>query len=333
MTALTTSRQRKALLVLQACLLLLHLTGVGLAQSDGTGTSAAMQDGGALAKGSTGTPVADPNLTIGPGDLLSVTVFDTPEMSGKFRVEESGNISLPLLGVMHVGGLSIFEFEHKVRAELIGRRLIRDPQVSAQVMEFGRQGVTVTGEVVRPGIFPILGGKRLFDVLALSGGVSPAAGGKAVIMRREPGHETNVVFRNSNGLIPAGNVPLYPGDTVLVQRAGIVYVLGDVTKPGGYIIERQTFSVLQALSAAQGTTKTSSLGAARVLRKTSDTEAYQDIAIDIRPLLKGQRPDMQLQDGDVLYVPISHWKDFYENSTQGILSTLASATIYSIPKN
>ena len=270
----------------------------------------------------------NPNILIGSGDLLSISVFDVPELSGKFRVEEDGSLSYPLLGVISAGGSTVTDFAVKVQNELRQKKLLNDPQVSVQISEFGTQGITVGGEIQKPGIFPALGSKRLYDVIALGGGLNAQAGNTVTIFRRGEAKGTQVSLQDSSGLPAATNISLYPGDTIIVQKAGTFYVLGDVQKPGGFIIDRPNISVLQALSVAQGPTKTAQLAKARILRKVGNT--YQDFPVDIRPLLKGGMADLELRDGDVLYVPESGLRNFYQNSTQGLVGTLASASIYAL---
>ena len=298
------------------------------ASSPGLTSPAASSQGSNVAPGLRPRTQANPNLLIGSGDLLNISVFDVPEMSGKFRVEEDGSISFPLLGTVNAGGTAVLDFANKLQDQLRQKKLIVDPQVSVQISEFGTQGITVGGEIQKPGIFPALGSKQLYDVIALGGGLNPQAGNTVTIFRRGVAKGTQFNLQDNAGLPIANSISLYPGDTVIVQKAGTFYVLGDVQKPGGFIIDRANISILQALSVAQGPTKTAQLGNARILRK--DGSNYRDLPVDLRPLLSGKNSDLELRDGDVLYVPNSGLKTFYQNSTQGLVGTLAGAAIYAL---
>ncbi len=270
------------------------------------------------------------DLVLGGGDSLSITVLDVPEMTGKFRVEENGDMSLPLLGIVPTRGLTATQLEKRMRDLLVEKQLVLHPQVSVQVLEFGAQGITVGGEVLRAGVYPAFGTKHLYEVLSLAGGLNSQAGNIATIFRRGEGTPIRINLRDEHGELRLSNVELHPGDTVIVQRAGMVYVLGDVQKPGGFLVDRPSISSLEALALAQGATKTTALDKARILRK--DSTGYHEINFDFRPVLNAKAEDLPLRDGDILYLPMSGGKNFYQNSTQGIVGSLAGAMIYALAR-
>jgi polysaccharide export outer membrane protein len=134
--------------------------------------------------------------------------------------------------------------------------------------------------------------------------------------------------REDGGKILANDVRVLPGDKVVAPRAGIVYILGEVTRPGGYIMQHDgRITVLQAVAAAEGTTRFSSEKNAYLIRRTGDT--YQTEHISIRAMYKGKQLDLPLNPGDVVYVPLSNLRNFVFNAP-GILGSLAGAAIYSI---
>ncbi len=305
---------------------------VGAAQP---GTSAPVQSQTTTAPPALGDrrPLTEPvnsDLVLGGGDSLSVNVLDVPEMTGKFRVEENGNLSLPLLGTVQTKGMTATRLEGRIRDLLVEKQLVLHPEVSVQVLEFGAQGITIGGEVLRAGVYPAFGTKHLYEVLSLAGGLNPQAGNVATIFRRGEGTPIRIDLRDEHGELRLSNVELHPGDTVIVQRAGMVYVLGDVQKPGGFLVDRTSISSLEALALAQGTTKTTALDKARILRK--DATGYHEISFDLRPVLRAKAEDLPLRDGDILYLPMSGGKNFYQNSTQGIVSSLAAAMIYAVTR-
>ena len=96
-------------------------------------------------------------ITIGPGDLLDLTVFDVPELVLKVRVDASGGVSLPLIGDLKLAGMTVRDAQQLIARELVERQLVKEPQVSLFIEEFATQGITVYGEVNTPGIYPLMG--------------------------------------------------------------------------------------------------------------------------------------------------------------------------------
>jgi polysaccharide export outer membrane protein len=272
-------------------------------------------------------PSKSTSTIIGSGDLLAIAVFDVPELSGTFRVGDDGFISLPLIGPLKVDGKLTVQLESQLADAFRYRKLIVDPQVSIQIIEFVAQGVTVGGEVVRPGVYPALGSHKLADLIAAAGGTTPMAGWIATVNHRRGGKTEDVAILSSDGRAAGGEVDLSSGDTVTVQRAGIVYVLGDVGRPGGFTIDRETVSVTQAVALAQGFTRSSSLNKARIL--SSKDGAFTEFSFDLRNILNGKSRDLSLRNGDVLYIPQSGAKALFQAGSTGFLGALAAASVYS----
>ncbi|HZD49111.1 MAG TPA: polysaccharide biosynthesis/export family protein, partial [Silvibacterium sp.] len=134
-----------------------------------------------------------PTIAIGAGDQIDVEVFDTPELSGPVRVSQTGEINLPVLGNIHVAGLTPNQAARKIEAALKSHGILIEPHVTVAIAEYASQGATVTGEVRNPGLYPTLGSRRLLDMIALAGGVSPTAGRIATIIHRDdPHHPHNI---------------------------------------------------------------------------------------------------------------------------------------------
>src|SRR6202035_1980414 len=158
-----------------------------------------------------------------------------------------------------------------IEATFRDKEILKEPHVSVTVLEYATQGVTVLGEIKNPGVFPLLGAHGLLDLISAAGGVTANAG-KAVTVthRTDPEHPEIVNVESKPGSTVAFNVDVRPGDTVMVSHAGIVYVVGDVGKPGGFLIENNDrLTVLQAIALAQGTNHTASLNHARLIRGTN----------------------------------------------------------------
>ena len=246
-------------------------------------------------------------LQISSGDLLEVGVFDTPELSGKLRVSEAGDITLPIAGPLRVEGMTAEEASAAVEKKLLGAEILKDPHVSIFIVEYATQGVTVTGEVRSPGIYPLLGSHGLVDLLSAAGGVSPTAGRTvSVTHKSDPDHPQMIRMDNRPGKI-VENVDIQPGDTVVVSRAGVAYVVGDVGHPGGFMIDgNDRLTVLQLVALAAGTTKTSAQDKARLIRRTSN--GREELPIQLKSMMTGKVIDIPMEDGDILFVPSSKGK-------------------------
>ena len=210
-------------------------------------------------------------LVLGPGDELEVTVYGAPDLSGHTRVSADGNISIPLIGYVRVAGLSSSEAEATIEAQLRKNNIVNDPQVSVYAKEYTNSGISVAGEVVKPGFYSALGPHRLFDVLQAAGGTTDRAANKVVISHRDETDATTLSISKDPAEMAVSNVVLQPGDTVVVPKAGIVYVLGEVTRPGGYVLNSTGgITILQVVAVAGGPTHVASAGKTRLLRRTEN---------------------------------------------------------------
>lgn len=266
------------------------------------------------------------SLRIGPGDLLSVHVFREPDLDSKVRVKDAGTVALPLVGQVEVAGLNAAD-----AAAFIGMRyregcFLNQPQVSVFVEESHTEQVQVLGEVQRPGAVSLTSPRSLLDVLAGAGGLTKAADRHVTIRRREGAPVTALIPRDANGQLDADVVRVFPGDTVLVPRAGIVYVLGDVARPGGFLMQDDSrMSLLQALAMAAGATRTASENNARLLRTVNGIRTEQPL--HLQDIERGKAPDPALENDDIVYVPFSFGKNLALGASS-IAASASSAIIY-----
>jgi polysaccharide export outer membrane protein len=269
-------------------------------------------------------------LQISSGDLLDVAVFDTPELSTKLRVDDHGEVTLPLAGAIPVSGLTAEQAGQAIETKLRNANILKQPHVSVSVLQYSTQGVTVVGEVKNPGVYPLLGARGLLDLVSAAGGVTPNAGKAITVTHRDQPSQPVVVQLDSRpGTSAALNVDLRPGDTIMVSHAGIVYVVGDVVRPGGFLIENNDrLTVLQAIAMAQGTGKTASLNKAKLIRKNGDQRTL--LPVEIQKIEANQVADLTLNDGDVLFVPSSRAKNAMQ-SVENILPSVAGAAIFRVP--
>lgn len=267
-------------------------------------------------------------LKLAPGFLLSMEVYDTPEYSLELRVDPSGNVSIPMLAPVHIAGMTLGEASQKIASSLKDGKILTNPQVNLNVEEYAGTDVTVLGEVHEPGRIEMLGPRRLDEVIAMAGGETEYA--DAIVEIRHAGSggsQTEQVKFSQNSSNPqSANIMVQPGDVVDVKRAGIVYVLGGVARPGGYVMqEGGNLDVMQAIALAYGTTMPAAVGSMRLIRKTDDGQVQQ-IPIPYRAMVKGKVPPLHLQAEDVVYVPISKIKTVV---SAGLVNTgVAAAVIY-----
>jgi polysaccharide export outer membrane protein len=217
-----------------------------------------------------------------------------------------------------------------IEGRLRGADVLKDPHVSVTVLEFSTQGVTVLGEVKNPGVYPLLGAHGLLDLISAAGGETTSAGKDVAITHHDdPDHPVIVKVGSKAGSTVAFNVDVRPGDTIMVSHAGIVYVVGDVGKPGGFLIENNDrLTVLQAIALAQGTNRTASLNHAKLIRKTDGVR--QEVPIPLKKILADKAADETLADGDILFVPSSAAKNALRDA-ETALPGVAAASIYHVP--
>jgi polysaccharide biosynthesis/export protein len=273
---------------------------------------------------------AQATIKIGPGDLLEITVFDVPEMTQQVRVGADGKAELQLLGNTTLAGMTAQEAGEMIARELREQKFLLQPQVNVLVKEFASQGVSVMGEVQHPGVYQVLGPRSLLDVISMAGGLTNVADTRVTVKRRS-GTEDKLTVKlktDDPDISLSNNVQVYPGDLVLVPRAGIVYVLGDVNRPGGFVMQDSgKISLLQALAQAGGASKNASLSKAVLLRKGA--QGYVTHKLDVGKIERGQGEDLELGANDILFVPGNKFKEVL-SSTQGIATSIGSASIYAV---
>jgi polysaccharide export outer membrane protein len=262
---------------------------------------------------------------IGDGDLLGIDVFDVPELSREVRVNETGYISLPLMPVkVRAAGLTPFQLQDKLAELLQTNGLVSTPQVTVSLKEQHSQPITVIGAVKNPMVIQGLRKTTLLQALSQAGGISGEAGSTIVVTRAaadppEPGDSAvasppsipQTFTINLTDILESGdarfNIPLVGGDVVSVPRAGIIYVVGAVNRPGGFMLENDTdrMTMLKMLSLAGGTTSTAKMSKAVILRKNPDTGQRDQVPVDLSKIMHMKTQDVQLQANDILFVPDS----------------------------
>jgi polysaccharide export outer membrane protein len=294
----------------------------------------------------TGSSVVSSAYVLGPGDLLTLSVGELEDsfQDKTFRIDTGGDVNFPSAGRIHAAGLTIPALEREVNNNL--KRILKDPDAVIGISEFHSQPVSVLGSVNLPGMHQLEGQRNLFAVLSLAGGLTSDAGYSIVLTRNlkwgtiplpntklDPTGQFSIasvkVKSVMNGSDPTQNITIMPDDVISIPKAEVVYAVGAVTLPGGFLIgENGTLSTLQVLALAQGLGKTSSPARAEILRVSSTPSGRLEIPVNIKNLLAGKATDISLQADDILFVPTSTAKAIAYRSIEAIVSTTSGMATY-----
>jgi polysaccharide export outer membrane protein len=275
------------------------------------------------------SPAASSVAKLGPDDLVEVSVYNVPELTTKARVNESGSLYLPLIGYVPVGGLTLDQAQALVEKRLSEGGFVKDPHVSILVTQPGAQGASILGQVNRPGVYPVSAGSRLFDLVSAAGGLTDKAGRSLTVTHRDQPDKPAVIdlARNLEDK-PESNIAVFPGDTIVVRKADIVYVVGDVGRPSGFLMESGHLTVLQAIALAGGTTHTAKLSGARLIHKGPD--GLSETSVHLQKILSAKSPDIPMQADDILFVPSSTAKVLASRSAEAAMQAATAVSIIAV---
>jgi polysaccharide export outer membrane protein len=267
---------------------------------------------------------------IGPGDFLDVSEYHTPEFHSAVRVSVDGTVTLPMIGEVNISGIDEQAAARAIEAALLAKGMLLHPLVSVLVTAYAGQDVSVLGEVTRPGVYPYTYHHRLLDLISAASGLSPNAGRLVNVFHQNDPKTPHPIVLDPSGTDTASdhNPELSPGDIVQVSRAGLVYVVGDVIRPGGFAVDPvQGLTVVQALSLAWGPSQNAAAGKAVLIREQKGGRTM--IALNLKRMLRGQDPDQPVQDRDILYVPDSVAKNLVNRTLESAIQSTVGVTIYS----
>jgi polysaccharide export outer membrane protein len=253
--------------------------------------------------------------------LIEISVYNVPELSTKARIGNAGDVYLPLVDYVHVGDLTVEEAQTLIQKRLEEGGFVRNAHVAVLLDESASQGVTMLGEVAKPGIYPVLGDRKLYDFISAAGGFTTAAGRKISIIRQHsqgPPITLNLPRNLADDM--QDDIEILPGDTISIPRAPIIYVVGDVGRPAGLLVDNGSLTVLQALALAGGTNHTAKLGGIRIIRK--GPAGMTETRIPLKKMLEAKAPDITLQADDILFVPLSGVR---EAASTGMNAAISSA--------
>ncbi|MBV9303123.1 MAG: polysaccharide biosynthesis/export family protein [Acidobacteriaceae bacterium] len=288
------------------------------------------------------------NYVLGPDDQLviravGVDEFDEKGSTAPPRIDMRGYIDIPIMGKVKAAGLTVQQLEEEITEKL--RKYVRDPQVTVTVAEFKSQPVSIVGSVLQPGVYHLTGQNTLVQVLSQSQGLAEDAGNKINITREQaqgpiplpgatedPSGKFYTATVNTKLLLdakdPGANIKIMPNDVISVPKAEMVYVVGAVNKSGGFVLsERESISVLQAVSMAEGLERTSAASRAKIIRR-SDSNQRVEIPTDLKKILAGQAPDQQLYANDILFVPTSGPKTASLRALEAAIQVGTGVAIY-----
>jgi polysaccharide export outer membrane protein len=257
---------------------------------------------------------------LGPDDQIKIWSLGMEEISDKpIRIDPSGNIDLPMVGRVHAAGLTVEQLKTNL-VQKFAKQVLK-PQVSVEIVDFGSQPVSVMGAVSRPGVFQLRGRKTLSEVLSMADGLKQEAGPHIIISRQiqygpvplpgvrsDPTGKFSVAEVGVKELLeaknPADNILILPHDVITVPAADVVFVIGEVRKPGEVPLkDSENIPVLQALSSAQGSAPGSAPQNAKIIRIVAGTKERKEIPIDLNKVMQGKAEDVAMWPNDILVVP------------------------------
>jgi polysaccharide export outer membrane protein len=305
---------------------------------------------------------------IGANDLLDVNVFEAPELNRSLRVSAGGEISMPLLGGIQCTGLTAQELEVVLQQKLrefmkdphvgvfisameshvvsvvgavkkSGVFQVRGPKSVLEMLSLAEGLDDDAGDEVL-----VMRGAGVHHNLGASNATLEAASGRltpigddvkapiAAATKGDPSDPETIRIKLQDLLDsgdPRFNVTVYPGDIVKVTQAGIIYVVGDVKKPGGFVLKNDhQMSVLKAIALAEGLTGTSAKSRTKIIRKNDSTGERVEIPIDLGKVLAGKIPDPPLNPADIVFVPSSSGKSVFYKGTAAAITTASGLIIF-----
>jgi polysaccharide export outer membrane protein len=288
---------------------------------------------------------SSPDYVLGPEDSVLIRCLNVDEMGAlPYPIDLQGDVNIPLAGRVHAAGLTVRQFETTVAKRL--KEYIQNPDVTVSISEYRSQPISVLGQVGTPGVHQIRGRKTLFEAISEAGGLKPDAGNTIKITRQkaygaiplanakpDASGEFSVAEVGIHELMearsPADNIAVKPYDVITVPKAELVYVIGSVKRSGGFVLsERAHMSILQALAMAEGLEPTAATDKAKIIRQNTESGTPLEIALDVKAILKGKAPDVQMTPNDILFIPNSAAKGAAYRAIDAIISAGTGAAIY-----
>ena len=282
-------------------------------------------------------PTSDPallnpayqDLKLSPGDLISVRIFGVPEYANSIRVSVDGTVQLPLLGPVLLSGITVNQAEDLIAQRLIAAGMYNNPQVTVIVTEAAGQYATVSGEL--HAVVPLLGNRRLFDVLAAAGNLPVTASHIITILR--PGLVAPIIV--DLGTDPArsaeANIQIFPRDTILISRVGVVYIVGAFARQGAIPLDQNTpLTLMEATALSGGENFEGKYNDLRIIRTVGLERKF--VKVDLKKILHGADPDPVLQANDIVYLPPDNLKAAFKYGGINTITSIVSLLLVAFPR-
>ena len=300
---------------------------------------------GDAASSTSDQPFSTEVYRLGPGDEIKLQESNAEELDGRSaRIDDSGFATLPLVGRIKLAGNTVEQAESLVRAHL--SHFLVNPEPVISIIEYRSQPVSVLGAVNNPGVLQLQGKKTLIEVLSLAGGMRQDASGEVIITRRliygsiaagsesvDPSGQFSTAkidaTRLVKGVTPADNIVILPHDVVSVPVSELIYVAGDVHKPGSFPLgSNNGISVLQAISLAEGLGPEASAKDAKIFRMRAGSAEKDEIRVDISRILTGKSTDFELKPRDILFIPDSTGKKAGYRAAEAVIQAVTGIAIW-----
>jgi polysaccharide biosynthesis/export protein len=261
------------------------------------------------------------------GDSFEVQIYNVPQYDYKGRIDDDGSVTLPLVGKVELGGQTVAAAQQMIAGRLVDANIIKSPQVFLHVTESPNRIVTVSGEVKNPGPIPVYGEKRLLDILSAVGGLTPLSSPIVTIYRRGSETPMQIELPTDPAALGSSNIAMFPGDSIVVAKLGVVYVLGAFHQQGALPLRNNSqLTLIEALSLAGGVNYEAALKKAFILRVAATGRV--EIPFDISALLKHRIPDQTLQNEDIILVPTNNMKAALKGGAAGVAASLLAGIGY-----
>ncbi|HWQ03562.1 MAG TPA: polysaccharide biosynthesis/export family protein [Candidatus Nitrosotenuis sp.] len=283
------------------------------------------------------------SYSIGPEDLLVISVLEAPDLSREVRVAADGTVGLPLLAErVRLQGLTLSQAEELLVKKYKEAGILNQPNITITVKELVSKPVTVAGAVRNPGVFQVSGESTLLRLLTQAGGFSEDAGGVVQVLRANSAQPLSVSAEDLRSGKPEANMAVYGGDTINVPPAGSVYVVGAVNKPGRYLLrgDGSEMSVLRVVAMAEDLKRTSRPDKAVLIRRDLSAcpggvcgpDALKQIPVDIKKILARKTPDVAVLPNDVLFVPESAGKRAFTRGLEAAIQVASGILVFGVAR-
>jgi polysaccharide export outer membrane protein len=282
---------------------------------------------------------------LGASDQLTIFVANLADFDDReVRVNTRGDVNLPRVGRIHAAGLTTEGLQLEIEKRL--QAILNEPRVVVEIKEFRSQPVSVLGAVNAPGEHQLEGRKTLFALLSAAGGLRPDAGNSVKISRNlkygriplsnaheDPTGQFSIASVSAKGILsatdPADNIIIMPEDVISVTKADVVYCVGSVHKPGGFVMgQAESLSALQVLSLAEGLDRNAAPEGAKILRAVPGSNVRTEVALNLKKLMAGKGADLPLQSDDILFVPNSAARSAFLRTSEAAIQIATGVAIY-----